>query len=72
MEPSNTIVEYKSQFDSLTSNFLKTYMNLEVIKEKFKKEYFPNIKIINFCGSIDEPMSHPQIKDIIKYSNINK
>ena len=36
MEPSNTIVEYKSQFDSLTSNFLKTYMNLETTFSQMK------------------------------------
>ena len=36
MEQSNTIVEYKSQFDSLTSNFLKTYMNLEITFSQMK------------------------------------
>lgn len=36
MEQSNTIVEYKSQFDSLTSNFLKTYMNLETSFSQMK------------------------------------
>ena len=36
MEQSNTIVEYKSQFDSLTSNFLKTYMNLETTFSQMK------------------------------------
>ena len=37
----------------------KTYLDLDVIKEKFQKEMFPNIKIINFCGSVDEPTTHP-------------
>ena len=36
MEQSNTIVEYKSQFDALTSNFLKTYMNLETSFSQMK------------------------------------
>ncbi len=45
----------------------KTYLDLEVIKEKFKKEMFPNIKIINFCGSVDEPTTHPQFFEIIKH-----
>ena len=36
MEQSNTIVEYKSQFDALTSNFLKTYMNLETTFSQMK------------------------------------
>jgi MoaA/NifB/PqqE/SkfB family radical SAM enzyme len=45
----------------------KTYLDLEIIKQKFQKEQFPKIKIINFCGSIDEPTTHPQFFDIIKY-----
>lgn len=45
----------------------KTYLDLNIIKEKFKKELFPNIKIINFCGSVDEPTTHPQFFDIIRH-----
>lgn len=45
----------------------KTYLDLDTIKEKFQKDMFPNIKIINFCGSVDEPCSHPQFHDIIKH-----
>ena len=45
----------------------KTYLDLDTIKEKFQKEMFPNIKIINFCGSVDEPCSHPQFHDIIEH-----
>jgi len=28
---------------------------------------FPNIKIINFCGSVDEPCSHPQFHQIVEH-----
>ena len=45
----------------------KTYLDVDVIKEKFKKEMFPNIKIINFCGSVDEPTSHPQFFEIVDH-----
>ncbi|MDB4341453.1 radical SAM protein [bacterium] len=45
----------------------KTYLDITTIKEKFKKEMFPNIKIINFCGSVDEPTSHPQFFEIVKH-----
>ena len=45
----------------------KEYLDLNTIKEKFKKEQFPNIKIVNFCGSVDEPTTHPQFFDIIRY-----
>ena len=42
-------------------------LSLEIIKERFRKEDFPGIKIINFCGSVDEPTSHPQFFDIVKH-----
>jgi MoaA/NifB/PqqE/SkfB family radical SAM enzyme len=45
----------------------KEYLDLDTIKEKFKKDQFSNIKIINFCGSVDEPTTHPQFFDIIQY-----
>lgn len=45
----------------------KTFLDLDIIKEKFKKEMFPNIKIINFCGSVDEPTTHPQFFEIIRH-----
>tara|TARA_Y200000002_G_scaffold68079_1_gene52941 strand:- start:23326 stop:24267 length:942 start_codon:yes stop_codon:yes gene_type:complete len=45
----------------------KTYLDLDTIKEKFRKEMFPNIKIINFCGSVDEPCSHPQFHQIVEH-----
>ena len=45
----------------------KTYLDLDTIKEKFQKEMFPSIKIINFCGSVDEPCSHPQFHEIVEH-----
>lgn len=45
----------------------KHYLDLSIIKERFQKEMFPNIRIINFCGSVDEPTSHPQFFEIIKH-----
>lgn len=45
----------------------KTYLDIDVIKEKFQKEMFPNIRIINFCGSVDEPATHPNFFEIIKH-----
>ena len=44
----------------------KTYLDVNVIKEKFKREMFPNMKIINFCGSVDEPTTHPDFFEIIE------
>lgn len=45
----------------------KEFIDLEIIKTRFQKNMFPNIKIINFCGSVDEPCTHPQFFDIIKH-----
>ena len=45
----------------------KTYIDLDVIKDKFRKEEFPAIKIINFCGSVDEPTTHPQFFEIVEH-----
>jgi MoaA/NifB/PqqE/SkfB family radical SAM enzyme len=45
----------------------KELISLETIKQRFSKDDFPNIKIINFCGSVDEPTSHPQFHQIIEY-----
>jgi len=45
----------------------KKILSLETIKEKFKKEDFPDIEIINFCGSVDEPTTHPDFFKIIEH-----
>ena len=45
----------------------KTYLDIETIREKFQKQMFPNIKIINFCGSVDEPTTHPNFFEIIEH-----
>lgn len=47
----------------------KEILTYEIIKKKFIKNIFPNIKIINFCGSVDEPCSHPEFFNIIKHFN---
>lgn len=43
------------------------YLKLEDLKKWLKPKDFPSIKIINFCGSVDEPTSHPQFLDVIEY-----
>ena len=45
----------------------KEYIDIDTIRERFQKSMFPSIKIINFCGSVDEPTSHPQFFDIIRH-----
>jgi len=45
----------------------REYITIDVIRERFQKDQFPSIKIINFCGSVDEPTTHPQFFDIIRH-----
>ena len=45
----------------------KQVLSYDLIKKRFKKEDFPNIKIINFCGSVDEPTTHPEFFAILEY-----
>lgn len=40
---------------------------LELIRKKFRRSDWMNVEAINFCGSIDEPISHPDIIDIIEF-----
>ena len=45
----------------------KEYITIDTIRERFDKALFPKVNIVNFCGSVDEPTSHPQFFDIIKH-----
>ena len=45
----------------------KEYLTIDLIRKRFRKEMFPNMRIVNFCGSVDEPTSHPQFFDIIEH-----
>ena len=48
-------------------NKKENMLSLEMIKEKFRQEDWPALKTINFCGSIDEPTSHPEFFEIVKF-----
>ena len=45
----------------------KDVLTLEQIKKWITRKNFPNCKLINFCGSIDEPTLHPELLDILDY-----
>lgn len=52
--------------------YIKNILNnkilpLDLIKRKFRKSDWMNVEVINLCGSIDEPISHPDIVDIIEF-----
>jgi MoaA/NifB/PqqE/SkfB family radical SAM enzyme len=45
----------------------KESISLDQIKKWLTRENFPNAKLVNFCGSIDEPTLHPQLLEIVDY-----
>lgn len=38
-----------------------------LIVNRIKKKYLPNLKTVRFCGSVDEPITHPEINELIDY-----
>lgn len=42
-------------------------LELDLLKERITRKSLPNLKTINFCGSIDEPMAHPDIQKISEW-----
>ena len=45
----------------------KNSLSLKQIKKWITRKNFPNCKLINFCGSIDEPTLHPELLDILDH-----
>ena len=45
----------------------KSYTKLSDLKKWITADGLPNLKYINFCGSVDEPTSHPEILEIVDY-----
>ena len=52
------------------SNILnKDILKFEDLKKWITLDELPNLKLLNFCGSIDEPTLHPEILDIVNHFN---
>tara|TARA_B100000809_G_C15134980_1_gene530162 strand:+ start:2646 stop:3578 length:933 start_codon:yes stop_codon:yes gene_type:complete len=47
----------------------KEMLTFEALRKWITPKEFPKLKLVNFCGSIDEPTLHPEILDIVKYFN---
>ncbi len=47
----------------------KDFLSFSNLKKWVNRNNFPNLKLLNFCGSIDEPTLHPEILEIVKYYN---
>jgi MoaA/NifB/PqqE/SkfB family radical SAM enzyme len=45
----------------------QSYITLENLKKWIPPNYLPKLKVVNFCGSIDEPTTHPEFLDIVDY-----
>ena len=54
------------------SRFREDYLNKDIIsfdtiQKKFKRSDWPALEGVNFCGSIDEPTTHPDFFKIIEF-----
>ncbi|SVE39296.1 uncharacterized protein METZ01_LOCUS492150, partial [marine metagenome] len=56
--------EKKEQVESILN---KNIIEFEDLKRWITPKEFPNLKLLNFCGSVDEPTLHPDILDIVKH-----
>lgn len=54
----------RSKVDNILN---KDVLTLEQIKKWITRKNFPNCKLINFCGSIDEPTLHPELPEILDW-----
>jgi len=66
----------RQEMNDKISNILNTsYIKLSDLQKWIPPTYLPNLKLVNFCGSVDEPTTHPQFLDIVDYfldfTNIN-
>lgn len=54
--------------NNTSSHYLnKKYLDLETLQKRIQPDTFPSLHNINFCGTIDEPTSHPQFFEIMDY-----
>lgn len=45
----------------------QSYITLDDLKKWIPPNYLPKLKVVNFCGSVDEPTTHPEFIDIVDY-----
>jgi len=58
----------RQQGEWIKPHLNKEKLDLDLLKKRITREALPNLKIINFCGSIDEPIAHPQIFEIAEWA----
>ena len=56
--------EKKEQVEPILN---KDIIDFDNLKRWITFKEFPNLKLLNFCGSVDEPTLHPDILDIVKH-----
>ena len=56
--------EKKKQVESILNKDMIKFSDLQ---KWISKEEFPSLKLMNFCGSVDEPTTHPEILKIVEY-----
>jgi MoaA/NifB/PqqE/SkfB family radical SAM enzyme len=45
----------------------QSYITLDDLKKWIPPKYLPKLRVVNFCGSVDEPTTHPEFLDIVDY-----
>ena len=56
--------EKRKQVESILD---KDMINFSDLQKWISKEKFPSLKLMNFCGSVDEPTTHPEMLKIVEY-----
>lgn len=56
-----------SNYSEAFNNKKEYILDIDLIRKRFRKEWFPQLKVINFCGTIDEPTLHPNFFEVIEH-----
>lgn len=58
----------EEDFETVTPLIKKNvYLDVSVIKTLLDSKYLQNLDYIDFCGSIDDPLMHPNFLEIVEY-----
>ena len=58
----------EEDFETISSLIKKNvYLNVSVIKTLLDSKYLQDLDYIDFCGSIDDPLMHPDFLEIVEY-----
>ena len=63
----------EEDFETITPLIKKNvYLDVDVIKTLLDSKYLQDLDYIDFCGSIDDPLMHPDFLEIVEYITSKK